>query len=139
MGAGFILHDSLGSVLLAGTRRFDHVDEPELAEAMALRVALSTTLHHTYSEVMVVSDCANLITKINDKHQDRSHTGAVIFDIKQLAAKFSSICFSHQSRMCNRAAHTLAHVAESVASVVWVNEVPDQVQAIICNELVSEY
>jgi hypothetical protein len=122
MGAGFILRDSLGRVLLAGTHRFDHVDEPELAEEMALRVALST-LHHTYSDVMVVSDCANLIAKINDKHQDRSYTGAVICDIKQLAAKFSSICFSHQSRMYNRAAHTLARVVCSV----WVNEVPDQV------------
>jgi hypothetical protein len=41
--------------------RFDHVDKPELAEVMVLRVALSTTLHQTHFEVMVVSDCANLL------------------------------------------------------------------------------
>jgi hypothetical protein len=34
---------------------------------MALRVALSITLHQTHSEVMVESDCAN-------EHQDRSHS-----------------------------------------------------------------
>jgi hypothetical protein len=60
MGAGFILRDRF-DLLFFERDRFDHVDKPELAEVMVLRVALSTTLHQTHFEVMVVSDCANLI------------------------------------------------------------------------------
>jgi hypothetical protein len=86
---------------------------------------------------MVVSDCANLIAKVNDKNQNCSHTGAVVFDIKQMATRFPSICFSHRSRACNRAVHSLARAAEHVAYAVWVNEVPEVVWNIICNELVS--
>jgi hypothetical protein len=86
---------------------------------------------------MVVSDCANFIAKVNDKSQDRSHTGAVVFDIKKMATRFPSIYLSHCSRACNRAAHSLARAAEHVADVVWVNEVPKVVRNIICNELVS--
>jgi hypothetical protein len=56
---------------------------------------------------MVVSDCANLIAKVNDKSQNCSHTGAVVFDIKQMATRFPSICFSHRSRACNRAAQSV--------------------------------
>jgi hypothetical protein len=86
---------------------------------------------------MVVSDCVNLIAKVNEKSQNRSYTGAVVFDIKQMATRFPSICFSYRSRACNRAVHSLACAAEHVAYAVWVNEVPEVVRNIICNELIS--
>jgi hypothetical protein len=39
MGAGFILRNNRGLILLAGCRRFTHVTDPELAEAIAMRIA----------------------------------------------------------------------------------------------------
>jgi hypothetical protein len=79
-----------------------------------------------------------LIAKIKDRDRDRSASGVVISDIKKMVDRFSSVNFSHQGRLCNRAAHSLARGAESEASVVWVNEVPEVIRTIICNELVSE-
>jgi ribonuclease HI len=138
MGAGFILRNDRGQVLLAGSRRFAHIQDPELAEAVALRYALFCCLQANFLEVSAVSDCSNLIAKIKDRDRDRSASGVVISDIKKMVDRFSSVNFSHQGRLCNRAAHSLARGAESEASVVWVNEVPEVIRTIICNELVFE-
>ena len=43
MGAGFVLRNDLGVVLLAKSIFIDHTSDPELAEALATRCALQST------------------------------------------------------------------------------------------------
>ena len=52
------------------------------------------------------------------------------------ATKFVSCSFIHVNRCCNEAAHVLAKSAEHDAWSCWLNEIPDVIRTIICNESV---
>jgi ribonuclease HI len=112
MGYGIIIRDHLGSVQAASRGYVNHVDNPELAEALAVRHALNFAAQAGFENIMVASDCLSLIKKVKSIDQDRSHTGAVVHDIKCKALKFVMCSFDHVDRSCNEAAHVLAKSPE---------------------------
>ena len=112
MGIGVVIRNHLGLVLAASRWFIHHVDNPELGEAIAMRHALIFAEDSGFQKILVETDCASLINKIKSKVDDRSHTGAVVFNIKSRAPRFLSCCFTHVSRRCNEAAHVLGKSAE---------------------------
>ena len=112
MGMGMVIRDHSGSVKLTCSEGIAGIFDPELAEALAVRRALGITKHNGFSQVILVSDCLCLIQRICSSVQDRSSMGAVVSDIKVLAAGFSTIMFKHVGRKMNVLAHTLARFNE---------------------------
>jgi ribonuclease HI len=134
MGVGVVIRNHLGQVLAASRRFVDHVNNPELAEAIAMRHALIFAEEMGFQKIIVASDCANLISKVKNQEHDRSYIGVIVSDIKSRAPKFISCCFTHVSRSCNVAAHVLAKSAEHDAGSCWLNESPDVIRAFVCTE-----
>ncbi|XP_047086955.1 uncharacterized protein LOC124698511 isoform X1 [Lolium rigidum] len=139
MGIGVVIRNHLGLMLAESRRYVDHVDNPELGEAIAMRHALMFAEENGFQKIIVASDCFNLITKVRSHENDRSHIGALVFDIKSRAPKFTSCCFTHVSRYCNEAPHVLAKSAEYDAGSCWFNEIPDVIRTTVCTEQASMY
>lgn len=78
MGAGVVIRNYLGEVLLAKVAPFEFVSDPELAEAKAARWALLTAHQAGHSRVVIASDCLNLVKKVNSAGHDRYSTGALV-------------------------------------------------------------
>jgi hypothetical protein len=110
MGVGVIIRNHIGMCLVACSQVFDAVTSPELAKALAIRRALSLAKEEGFNKIVLASDCLIVINHIHAPGLDRTGIGVVIQDIKAIASEFSSVRFSHISRLCN--AHSLARKAE---------------------------
>lgn len=84
-GCGVVACDHQEVLLAANRCAFDHIQNPEVAEALAVRQAL---IFAKRAKVQVASDCLTLINKVRDVGIDRSLIGAIVQDIKSSAAKF---------------------------------------------------
>jgi hypothetical protein len=101
MGAGIVARDHSGSFLAAWSQISEDVLIPELAEALAVRRALSCALEEGFSRIIIASDCLLVIQRANSSVTDRSLCGAVIEDIKTCSNLFSSCAFLHVFRVHN--------------------------------------
>jgi len=109
------------------------VDDPELAEVLAVRCAVLFAQEHNLQQVIVASDCQNIIKKINSPLQDRSQVGVIVRDVKNLVYG-APVSFIFNRRSCNEAAHVMARIAEQFSESVWCNDAPDAIRAILCND-----
>lgn len=134
MGIGFLIRDHDGRCLLALNERVQNVTQPELAEAVAIRRALSLAKEEGYQKVIISSDCLSAIQRIISPLLDRSRIGCLISDIKRIGAEFSECTFMHVNRLCNLAAHTLARLSEPAGSNVYRSVTPDCIRELLCND-----
>lgn len=139
MGLGCVIRDHNGRFLAATSQGIERITEPELAEALAVHCALKFIFDQHWKKVIIASDCLNLVRKLRLKGMDRSHVGAIVQDIKKMAANLEELSFVYNNRYCNQAAHILARSANQTASSsVWSNEVPESIRTLLCNELLNE-
>jgi ribonuclease HI len=137
MGAGVVARDDMGEFVACIGNSSPDVVCPELAEAMAIRLALSWARGEGLDNFIIASDCLSVVQRINSKDRDRSACGAVIADIKKLALNFSVCSFQHVNRVRNYVAHKLARASEFSCLSVWRGVPPDYIQVEICNDSVS--
>jgi ribonuclease HI len=135
MGIGVVIRDHNGACPAACSELLEEVTSPEIAEALALRRALSLAGSEGFDKVIVASDCLSLVQRVNSLELDRSQVGVVVQDIKAMASSFASVLFIHVYRQCNIAAHSLARSAELFISVTFRNSIPDCIRQTICNGL----
>ncbi|XBH87505.1 hypothetical protein VPH35_074951 [Triticum aestivum] len=138
MGIGVVIRDHLGVVRAACICYVDQVEDPELAEAIVVRHALSFTEEAGFQSIIMASDCSTIVNKVKNVTTDRSQIGAIIYDIKSRALKFKSCMFTHVNRSCNVASHVLARSAEHDPGSCWFNVVPDVIRTIVCTETFDE-
>jgi ribonuclease HI len=84
------------------------VSNRKLAEALAIRLALSWAKDEGLDGFVVASDCLSIVQRIKFKERDRSLCASVVLDIKKLACHFSNCSFRHVGRLQNSVAHSLA-------------------------------
>jgi len=132
-GVGIVIRDHVGDFKMAFCKVIHTVDDPELAEALAVRCGVLFAKEHNLQQVIVVSDCQNIIKKINSPLQDRSHVGDIVRDVKNLVCD-ATVSFSFSRRGCNEAAHVMARIADQFSEQVWCNDAPDAIRAIFCND-----
>jgi ribonuclease HI len=135
MGIGIVIRNHMGECSVACSELGMEVTVPEVAEALAVRRALSLAETEGFDKVIVASDCLSLIQRLIGSENDRSSVGVVVQDIKAQASGFSSVSFVHVYRQCNVAAHTLARSAEHFISVIFRNSIPDCIRQTLCNGL----
>ena len=121
MGAGIVVRDHMGSCIAASCSSIAAITVPELAEALAVRLALSFAKDEGMDNILVASDCLAVVQRVASKEKDRSLCGPVIQDIQKLFSSFSACTLVHVRRQQNVAAHILARSSEasSCSCVAW--------------------
>jgi hypothetical protein len=125
MASGVVIRDHHGHCLLAASEPLVGFTSPELAEAMALRRAVSLAHVHGFNSITFASDCLSLIQRVNSEKQDRSPVGNVVADIKFQAAALQSSVFIHVHRSINGAAHVLARTCNVTSPGFVLDYAPD--------------
>lgn len=111
-GLAWTLMDSQSHHLGSGSQTVDFVSSPLVAEAMALRLGISTAASKGSNDIVFLSDCSTLIRAINIKQSIKEIRG-ILRDIDHFSSSFAFIGFSHISRSQNRDADLLAKQAIS--------------------------
>ena len=124
MGVGVVIRDHNGDFLTACSQILNEVTTPELAEALAVRCAISLARDEGLDRILLFSDCLSVIQRIN--------LGVVTEDIKLLATSLSHVTFRHVSCLCNNSAHTLARRAELFGSSYFQICAPDCIRDKLC-------
>jgi ribonuclease HI len=135
MGIGAVIRNHKRECSIAWSELIQEVTAPDVAEALALRHAMSLAGEEGFDKLVIESDCLSLVQRVKSLEIDRSHVGVVVQDIKALVSGFSSVFFNHVYRHCNVAAHTLARSAEQFISVIFRNSIPDCIRQTFCNVL----
>jgi hypothetical protein len=135
MAMGAVFRDHNGNCLLAASERLLGYATPELAEAMALRRAVSIACEQGMDRVIFASDCLSLIQRVTATGQDRSQVGSVVLDIRCSAAGLSSASFRHVSRSSNEAAHIMARTCNLSSLGFISNSAPDVIRKTLCTDV----
>jgi hypothetical protein len=135
MGVGIVIRNHNGECVAACSELIPDVMMPELAEALAVRRAMTLARGEAYDKIMWATDFLFVVHHINSSTLDRSFLGVVIQDIKKEAEMFSSYSFFHVPRKRNVSAHVLARHSETFGLVTYRFGVPDCICEILCNDL----
>ncbi|KAL5812922.1 hypothetical protein ACOSQ3_027872 [Xanthoceras sorbifolium] len=132
-GLGAIARNSSDDVIMSGIDFISGLLDPAIAEAKAIFFGLSLAVDRGLLDLVIESDCAQVIKLLNDNTVVRSDIGLVLNDIREIL-RLSSPRFSfvHIRRSGNLVAHSLAKLAVSkVDCCVWVNDFPPCVGSLI--------
>ncbi|XP_048619867.1 uncharacterized protein LOC125590358 [Brassica napus] len=110
VGCGWYILTPEKTITLQGTRMFEHISSPLMAEALAIRSALLHALDAGITLICIKSDCQALINALSSKYHSADIYG-IIRDIEALSYRFSRISFSFIPRSQNSMADTLAKSA----------------------------
>jgi ribonuclease HI len=103
-----VLRDHHGDFLMGGCRFFPSATDPEGAELLACRLAVTAAKDAGATKLVVESDCLGLVKKLGTTELDRSVHGPLIEDIKVLLGGFEEVQVQHVRRMANGVANRLA-------------------------------
>jgi ribonuclease HI len=146
MSMGAVIRDSDGKCLVAASIPLEGFTSPEIAEALALRAAVSLTRDRGFDKAIFATDCLSLVqrlcsstpdrSQVGSVVQDRSQVGSVVQDIRVMAADFSVVSFRHVNRSLNEAAHILAR-SYNLASQGFISDfAPECIRETLCNDVV---
>lgn len=126
---GFVVRDSDGYDVLAGSGRLNAVHDAFSVEGKACLATLRAATDEGISQVIIESDSTNLVSAIQTSQFDQAPDGVIFRGIREvLSLQFVSVLFSSvprsRSRSCNQCAHELAQ-----AGLVrdWVNRLSDMI------------
>ncbi|CAG7907135.1 unnamed protein product, partial [Brassica rapa] len=109
-GLAWIINGPDNKRITQGIEVKEYVFSPLIAEALALRAAISTAVNLDLSGLRVFSDNITLIRAINNDMQAKEIYG-IVNDIQRIASAFVAISFSHLNRKNNVEADCLAKQA----------------------------
>jgi ribonuclease HI len=129
MGAGIVVRDHSGDCIAVCCDKIPNVTVPEMAEAMAIRCALSFARGEGFDNCICATDCLSVVQRVNSPGNDRSACGSVIEDIKRLLSSFHSSSITHVYHSQN-VAHSVDHSSVSI----WRGVHPHCIQDAICKD-----
>jgi ribonuclease HI len=135
MGWGVVARDHTGAFILSCSEGSEVMPMPEVAEALAVRRALSIAKDHDFVKIVLYSDCLSLIQRISSRSRDRSEIGAMITNINSMASDLESCSFKFSGRKYNVVAHKLARSAEPLVCKLSIGVIPEYIRAELCNDV----
>ncbi|XP_074301056.1 uncharacterized protein LOC141632405 [Silene latifolia] len=103
----------------------DQVWEPHVAEAVAVLEGLKEALRTGYRDVVLESDCLQVVEARKKKLSGRSCFMLVIEEILLLCNSFNTVLWSFSSRVNNTVAHALAHIyPRNTGRMEWSDTLP---------------
>ena len=97
----------MGNTFRRNTARCEHVSSPLVAEALAVRSALSLAVSLGFQDVLLLSDCQTLVKAISQK-QTLLEIFGILWDISEYCNSFNSFCCCFIPRSSNVEADALA-------------------------------
>ncbi|KAL6561223.1 hypothetical protein OROMI_016824 [Orobanche minor] len=124
VGYGLVICDEAGRFVAASNGLVVSPQDPFLAEAMALKEALSWLKEHKFEKIHVEVDCQKLWCKVRASGMDHSYFGIVVNEIKLLLNSFNSISIRHVRRTANVLAHALARSIDLEGEIGYWSSAP---------------
>jgi ribonuclease HI len=131
-GGGVIIRDHHGEPVAAACCFFPVATDPERAELLACRRAVSLAKDGGVRKLILETDCLGAVAKLSSKEIDRSIHGPVVEDIKKMLGEFEASSIMHVRRSGNEIAHRLAK--EGCSNKVmdaWVGSLPEYVMNLL--------
>ncbi|XP_074359806.1 uncharacterized protein LOC141699902 [Apium graveolens] len=137
-GTGLVVRNHASHMLSAKTTCFSEVMNPTLAEALAIKEALSWAKEWTENTITIESDCLVVIQLIRSATSLRSRLGKVIMECRTLVRELNNVRLYFIKRSSNMSAHKLAHVSHMYPDRVfdW-GYISVNVKSCISNELLE--
>lgn len=100
--------------------------EPKLAEAMAIKEALSWCITSSLGKVQIEIDTGTVVKAVHGTEQDLFIFGQIISDCQHLLSLSNELSIQYVRRSANQVAHALARASDSLSdSNVWGAEPPN--------------
>ena len=113
------------SCLGAWSKPYPGVTDPLIAEAMAIREGVIFAKLRGFSNVVLESDCSEVVALWNTRHDSRSVLAPLLLEVGELIGSFRSFCIQHVIRSANGPAHLCAQRACTVAvTESWIENPP---------------
>ncbi|XP_031120806.1 uncharacterized protein LOC116024043 [Ipomoea triloba] len=112
-GYGAVLRDHHGLFVAAKADRLMATRDPLLAEALAVKEALSWIKDSDYSSVIIETDCLNFVLAFHSRSVDFSYVGCLVKHSRSLASDIGNVSVRHVKRLANQVAHVLARATGS--------------------------
>lgn len=122
---GIVVRNSTGQVLLTSWRFLRKCAAAEEAELLACCEGLKIVAEWLPMPVILESDCATVIARLQAKGEERSRWTFLLRETKAMMTFIQEVKLAHCNRDCNRVAHELAQLAkQSGHSAVWRDSAP---------------
>ncbi|KAL8098499.1 hypothetical protein AgCh_031317 [Apium graveolens] len=137
-GIGLIARDHAGNLILARTRCIVEIMNPTLAEAIAVKEALSWVKELPGANFVIESDCLVVVQLIRSATPMRSRIGQIIEECRRSLQELNNVKLYFVKRSANMSAHELAHVAHIYPDRIFEwSSVPDKVKVCILEDRLS--
>jgi ribonuclease HI len=124
-GAGGVAR-SRSAFLAAWSKPYEGITDPLIAEALAVRDGVIFARLRGYSKVVMETDCLEVISLWNNRHDSRSVVAPILQELGELVISFNSFIFQHVPRSANNSAHLCAKLACTLTvSSSWLDCIPD--------------
>ncbi|XP_074318719.1 uncharacterized protein LOC141655543 [Silene latifolia] len=125
VGLGVMCRDGKGHVMWGASIVLEQLWESHIAEAVAVLDGVNEARRRGHEKIIVESDCLQVVEALRKSLTGRSIFALVLEDILSLCNSFSSIIWSHTSRINNGVAHALAHpFPRVVGRFLWSEALP---------------
>ncbi|KAK1647134.1 hypothetical protein QYE76_064939 [Lolium multiflorum] len=127
-GAGFVLRDSNGKVLVAACIQLHNCAEAEEVEATAVLLGLLQMENMQVANMIIESDCYVVVKALLSNDQDRSKWCAVLEEAKACTRSFAACRVLHVRREANSVADALARLARTSGNL-------EEMEAVVQGEM----
>ncbi|XP_074314553.1 uncharacterized protein LOC141649772 [Silene latifolia] len=125
VSSGVVCRDDRGGVLWGMTIARNEEWDPRFAEAAAVYDGLLEAQLRGHRDVVIESDCIQVIEALQAQRNGRSLFLLLIEDILLLSNSFNSVIWSYTGRVNNSVAHALAHIfPRVVGKTIWSTVLP---------------
>ncbi|XP_021753633.1 uncharacterized protein LOC110719026 [Chenopodium quinoa] len=127
-GLGAVVRDEVGIVVAVGVQQIKASWEVRIAEAKAIEWGLRVAAGLGVRDLVVESDCLQVIQALKNKTADLSELSLIIDDILLLCSSFDNVIWSYVKRGGNKVAHFWAHFHPwEVGQRVWQDVIPTSI------------
>jgi len=131
-----VLRDRYGNIILAGSKLSQGFGGATVEEARACLYGLRNAHAHGCRNIIIESDCLQLIQMLKSKSIYDSLVGLFIQDIISFVANFDFFSWSFVKREGNQVAHDLAHRHPlCLDGQPWVSDLPEDVISKASNDM----
>lgn len=137
-GYAMIARDANGELIEAKTCLHSGQIEPEVAEAMAVKEALSWMKHKKWQQGSIETDCMTVVQGVRSNVQMRSQFGIIVEDCRQQFKHQNKIGLYFIRRSANIVAHSFARAAYKYPDRVFDRRsVPIELRSCIEKDLIG--
>ncbi|KAK6147594.1 hypothetical protein DH2020_018506 [Rehmannia glutinosa] len=135
-GVGIAYFDKYGNFIHGLSKKFSGINDPEVAETLALREALKLANTLNIGPIFICGDAAQVILAATGEASCPASCSGILQDILSLKASVSLQGIVWIRRSANFVAHTLANFAKHMSHVCYLwDHLPDPV----CQSLLDDF